>query len=130
MRVFHRLAALAGLAALALAVSGPAQAEPNTGGDFGRGLHQCAFGEGGYGYRVGEVNCPGGAVLCTKDHDVMCCRPNAEGGRDCNQISAGRGALGHTVVAPGGQAIAPQPNPAPRRPEQAPPAAASVQGPH
>jgi hypothetical protein len=120
----------AGLAAwTTLSMSSPALAEPNAGGDFGHGLHLCAFGEGGYGYRVGEVNCPGGAVLCTNDHEVMCCRPNDQGGRDCQQIIA-PGRRYRPPVAPTGalrQSVAPQPTPAPPRPPPPSSAGASPQ---
>jgi hypothetical protein len=42
---------------------------------------------------AGGFNCltGGGKLLCTNDGDVMCCKPNSQGGQDCEQIEALRG---------------------------------------
>ena len=44
----------------------------------------------------------GGQVNCTNDGDVMCCKQNAQGGYDCEQIVSFKAPLGGVRV-PGGQ---------------------------
>jgi hypothetical protein len=61
----------------------------------------------------------GGKLLCTNDGDVMCCKPNAQGGQDCEQIMAFKGPKGSIRVPGGVLQNAPmtvQPNP-PRVPK-------------
>jgi len=53
----------------------------------------------------GGLNCRG-TVICTNDGDYMCCTPNAQGGQDCEQITALRVPQG-TVRAPVGPVLAP-----------------------
>jgi len=60
--------------------SGPAQAEPVNHPD------KCPDqmpAEGGFACLRS-----GGKVICTNDGDVMCCKPNSQGGQDCEQIVA------------------------------------------
>ena len=44
----------------------------------------------------------GGKLLCTNDGDVMCCKPNSQGGQDCDQITEFKNPKGGNVRVPGG----------------------------
>jgi len=53
----------------------------------------------------GGLSCRG-TVICTNDGDYMCCTPNAQGGQDCEQITALRAPQGNVRV-PVGSVLAP-----------------------
>lgn len=57
----------------------------------------------------------GGTVACTNDGDYMCCKKNAQGGQDCEQIESMKsGAKGNFGRVPGGQLQVAPTNPPPR----------------
>lgn len=57
----------------------------------------------------------GGTVACTNDGDYMCCKKNAQGGQDCEQIEAMKGGVqGNFGRLPGGQLQVAPANPAPK----------------